>query len=236
MQNRNLDEINDEIFRIKSIINPMEDYLSNHPDDLSVQANVDNLNDRLNQLYFKLNNLKNEYGLSIFDLYLSNVGGGKIKLSNLIKTTCQFQKTLISCSMYDGIHPVDNKAMPSQDIIDYSDFDVEIVETNSLKIILSVGENREKITYDSPIYFGLKNLMDIISCGEDKEKINELMKSIGVPPFLMYKKLLKILKDNDLNLDIFHSIIPKGFKTQNLSNDFANKVYPIIEDITMDVI
>ena len=41
MQNRNLDEINDEIFRIKSIINPMEDYLSNHPDDLSVQANVD---------------------------------------------------------------------------------------------------------------------------------------------------------------------------------------------------
>lgn len=85
MQNRNLDEINDEIFRIKSIINPMEDYLSNHPNDLSVQANVDNLNDRLNQLYFKLNNLKNEYGLSIFDLYLSNVGGGgenQIKQSN----------------------------------------------------------------------------------------------------------------------------------------------------------
>ena len=57
-----------------------------------------------------------------------------------------------------------------------------------------------------------------------------------MPPFLMYKKLLKILKDNELNLDIFHSIIPKGFKTQNLSNDFANKVYPIIKDITMNVV
>lgn len=54
MQNRNFDEINDEIVRIKSIIDPMEDYLYAHPDDLSIQANVDNLNDRLNQLYFKL--------------------------------------------------------------------------------------------------------------------------------------------------------------------------------------
>ena len=58
MQNRNIDEITDEIVKIKSIIDPMKDYLSSHPDDLSVQANVDNLNDRLNQLYFKLNSLK----------------------------------------------------------------------------------------------------------------------------------------------------------------------------------
>ena len=231
MKRRSIDEINDEINRVKSIVEPMEKYLLENPDDLSIEANTLSLNDRLNQLYFELDCVKNQQGLYTFDLYLSNVNGGKIKLNSFIKTICQFQKTLIVFSMYDGVHPVGEKSVPSKEIIDYSDFDVEIVETNSLKILLSVDEKKNKISFDSPVYTGFKNLIEIISCGDDKEKLNEFMGKIGVQPVLRYKKLLKILTDNELNLDIFRSIIPKGFVPQNLSIEFANKVYPVIDEL-----
>lgn len=229
MEHRNFKDINDEISRVRSILEPMEEYLSEHPNDISVKANANSLNDRLTQLLRELSMVKNNVGLTTFDLYLSNVDGGKIKLSNLLKTGYQFQETLISCSMFDGIHPVHKKSSPTQDILYYSDPQVEIVQTHSLKIILSADDSQSKFLDDTPLKRGLENFNEIISCGDDKVKLNNLMKNMGAQPIFRYKKLLKILKDNDLNLDLYHSIIPKGFKTQKLSNEFAKKVYDIID-------
>ena len=60
MKRRSIDEINDEINRVKSIVEPMEKYLLENPDDLSIEANTLSLNDRLNQLYFELDCVKNQ--------------------------------------------------------------------------------------------------------------------------------------------------------------------------------
>lgn len=230
MEHRTIEDINNEIKKVRSILDPMEEYLSEHPDDLSVEANVNSLKDRLSQLFNELGIIKNSVGLTTFDLYLSNVDGGKIKLSNLLKTGYQFQETLVSCSMFDGVHPVNKKASPTQDILEYSDPQVEIVQTSSLKIILSVADSQSKFSDDTPLKRGLENFNEIISCGDDKVRLSNLIKNMGTQPIFRYKKLLKILKDNDLNLDMYHSIIPIGFKTQNLSNEFAKKVYDIIDN------
>lgn len=229
MDSRNVNDITNEINKVKSILEPMEKYLSDHPNDLSIEANVNSLNDRLNQLSQELSTIKNNIGLTTFDLYLSNVNGGKIKLSNLLKTGYQFQETLISCAMFDGSHPVNKKSAPTPDILNYSDPQIEIVQTNSLKIILSVADNQTRLSDNTPLKRGLENFNEIISCGDDRVKLSNLMEKIGVQPIFRYKKLLKILKDNDLNLDMYHSIIPKGFKTQKLSNEFAKKVYKVID-------
>lgn len=230
MNHRTIEDINNEIKKVKSILDPMEEYLSEHPEDLSVEANVNSLNDRLSQLFRELSRVKNSVGLTTFDLYLSNVDGGKIKLSNLIKTGYQFQETLISCSMFDGVNPVNKKASPTQDILNCSDPQVEIIQTNSLKIILSVADSQSKFSDETHLKRGLKNFNEMISCGDDKSKLKHLIKNMGTQPVFRYKKLLKILKDNDLNLDMYHSIIPKGFKTQKLSNEFAKKVYDVIDN------
>ena len=54
MNYRTIDEINNEISEVKSILEPMEEYLSKEPDDLSVKSNARNLNDRLSHLYREL--------------------------------------------------------------------------------------------------------------------------------------------------------------------------------------
>lgn len=229
MEHRSIEDITNEINKVKSILEPMEEYLSKYPTDLSVKANVNSLNDRLGQLIRELSNIKNNVGLTTFDLYLSNVDGGKIKFSNLLKTGYQFQETLKSCLMYDGSHPVNKKSSPTQDILNCSDPQVEIVQTNSLKIILSVQDSQSRFSDDTILKRGLGNFNKIISCGDNKEELNNLMENMGVQPIFRYKKLLKTLKDNDLNLDLYHSIIPKGFETQKLSNDFAKRVYEVID-------
>ena len=73
MNYRTIDEINNEISQVKSILEPMEEYLSKNSDDLSVKSNVRNLNDRLSQLYRELSFIKNKTQLTTFDIYLSNV-------------------------------------------------------------------------------------------------------------------------------------------------------------------
>ena len=42
MNYRTIDEINNEISEVKSILEPMEKYLSKNPDDLSVKSNARN--------------------------------------------------------------------------------------------------------------------------------------------------------------------------------------------------
>ena len=231
MNYRTIDEINNEISEVKSILEPMEKYLSKNPDDLSVKSNARNLNDRLSQLYREISFIKNKTQLTTFDIYLSNVEGGKIKLSNLLNTVQEFQETLISCLMYDGVHPVLETSQPSKDILEYCDLDVEIAQTNSIRLILSVNDMHSNLNNESPLKWGLENLNEIIECEDDKEKLNNLKNTLGSQPLHKYKKLLKILKDNDLNLDIFDIIIPPGFKTQKLSNEFARKVYDTIDNV-----
>lgn len=80
MNYRTIDEINNEISEAKSILEPMEEYLSKNSDDLSVKSYALNLNDRLSQLYRELSFIKNKNQLTTFDIYLSNVEGGKINL------------------------------------------------------------------------------------------------------------------------------------------------------------
>ena len=57
---RTIDEINNEISDVKSILEPMEEYLSKNTDDLSVKSIVRNLNDRLSQLYREISFIKNK--------------------------------------------------------------------------------------------------------------------------------------------------------------------------------
>lgn len=59
MNYRTIDEINKEITEVKSLLKPMEEYLSKNPDDLSVKSNARNSNDRLSQLYRELSLSKN---------------------------------------------------------------------------------------------------------------------------------------------------------------------------------
>ena len=148
----------------------------------------------------------------------------KIKLSNLLKTVQEFQETLISCLMYDGIYPVLETSKPSNDILEYCDLQVKFAQTNSIRLILSVNDIHSNFN-ESFLKWGLENLNEIIECEDDKEKLNNLKNTLWSQPIHKYKKLLKILKDNNLNLDIFDIIIPPGFKTQKLSHEFARKVY-----------
>ena len=68
MNYKTIDEINNEISEVKSILEPMEEYLSKNPDDLSVKSNSRNLNDRLSQLYRELSFIKNKTQLTTFDI------------------------------------------------------------------------------------------------------------------------------------------------------------------------
>ena len=74
------------------------------------------------------------------------------------------------------------------------------------------------------------NLNDIISCGDDEGLLLSMMKKMGNQPIFKYKKLLGILKNKNLDLDMYYSVIPEGFETQKLTNEFAKKVYEVIDD------
>ena len=50
-------------------------------------------------------------------------------LSNLLNTVQEFQKTLISCLMYYGVHSVLETSQPSKDILEYCDLQIEIKQT-----------------------------------------------------------------------------------------------------------
>ena len=73
-------------------------------------------------------------------------------------------------------------------------------------------------------------LNEIIECGDNEGLLLDKMKTMGNQPIFKYKKLLKVLKDNKLNLGMYDSVAPNGFKPQHLTSEFAEKVYKVIDD------
>lgn len=234
MTYRSIEDINNEINEVKLLLNPLTDFLIKNPNDLSVKANANSLKDRLHQLNVELAHVKNYYGRTSFDFRIANDNGGKIELSNLSKIGSAIQELVNSCSMYDGKTPVKKKSSINNSILSSAVLQVDAVEMGSLILFVSSANNQSSLNNESYLKRGLENLNDIISCGDNEELLLDKMKTMGTQPIFKYKNLLKILKNNKLNLDMYKSVAPKGFEPQCLSSEFAKKVYEVIDDYSKE--
>ena len=107
--------------------------------------------------------------------------------------------------------------------------DFLIKNPNDLSVKANANSLKDRL-HQLNVELALENLNDIISCGDNEELLLDKMKTMGTQPIFKYKNLLKILKNNKLNLDMYKSVAPKGFEPQCLSSEFAKKVYEVIDD------
>jgi hypothetical protein len=130
----------------------------------------------------------------------------------------------------EGIPSQEKINVMNNSILSSAVLQVDAVEMGSLILFVSSANNQSSLNNESYLKRGLENLNDIISCGDNEELLLDKMKTMGTQPIFKYKNLLKILKNNKLNLDMYKSVAPKGFEPQCLSSEFAKKVYEVIDD------
>lgn len=230
MEYRNLQDIQKDLDEVNSIIFDMKKSLIDNPDKISLKTNIFALEHEKRDLLQELEYTNNHLGKTSFDIHISNVDGGKVELDNLSKVGGAIQDLVNSCAMFDGINKVKKRSSMKRRISNNTTLQVDAIEAGSLILFVSSKEEQTSLNNESHLKRGLSNLNEIISCGDNERLLLSMMKKMGNQPIFKYKKLLGILKNNNLNLDMYYSVIPKGFKTQKLSNNFAREVYKVIDD------
>ena len=230
MKYRDINSITKDLDEVNSILFNLKRSLINNPDNPGLKTNILTMEYEKKDLLQELENTKNHLGRTSFDIHIANNDGGKVELDNLSKVGGAIQDLINSCSMFDGINRVKKRSSMNKLISNNTTLQVDAIESGSLSIYVSSKEEQASLNNETYLQRGLMNLNDIISCGDDERLLLEMMKKIGNQPIFKYKKLLGILKNKNLNLDMYYSVIPEGFETQKLTNEFAKKVYKVIDD------
>lgn len=230
MEYRRLEDINKDLDEVNSILFNMKKSLLNNPNNLALETNILVMEQEKKDILQELEYANNHFGKTSFDIHISNVDGGKIDLDNLSKIGGAIQDLVNSCSMFDGTNRVKKRSSISKFVENNATLQVDAIESGSLILFVSSKDNQTTLDNNSYLKRGLTNLNEIISCGDDENLLLAMMEKMGNQPIFKYKKLLSILKNRNLNLDLYYSVIPDGFETQNLTNEFANKVFKVIDD------
>lgn len=230
MKYRAINDISKDLDEVNSILFSMKRNLIDNPNNLGLKTNILTMESEKKDLLEEFENANNHYGKTSFDIHISNAEGGKVELDNLSKVGGAIQDLVNSCSMFDGTNRVKKRASMNKEIGNNTTLQVDAIETGSLILYVSSKEEQTSLGNDSYLKRGLKNLNEIISCGDNEELLLSMMEKMGNQPIFKYKKLLGILKNRDIDLEMYYSIIPEGFETQKLTNDFAKKVYKVIDD------
>lgn len=230
MEYRDIKDINKDLDNVDSILFKLKKSYMDDPNDLGIKTNIMVMESQKRDLIRELGFTKNNLGITSFDFHISNVEGGKINLDSLSDVSGAIQELINSCSMFDGTHPVKKGSSTNVEVTNNVTLQVDAVETGSLILFVSSKEKQASLENESYLKRGLNNINNIISCGDDKNKLFNVMENMGSQPLFKYKELLKILSNDNLNLDLYSSVMPKGFKTQKISNDFAKKVYNVFNE------
>lgn len=230
MEYRNLQDIKRDLDEVNSIIFDMKKSLIDNPNNLGLKTNIFTLEHEKRDLIQELEQTNNHLGRTSFDIHIANAEGGKVELDNLSKVGGAIQDLVNSCSMFDGTNRVKKRSSMNKIISNGTTLQVDAIEAGSLILFVSSKEEQASLNNDSYLKRGLNNLNEIISCGDNEELLLSMMKKMGNQPIFKYKKLLGILKNKNLDLDMYYSVIPDGFKTQKLTTNFAKKVYKVIDD------
>ena len=230
MEYRNLQDIQRDLDEINSILFDMKKSLIDNPNNPGLKTNIFTLEHEKRDLLQELEYTNNHIGKTSFDIHISNVDGGKIELDNLSKIGGAIQDLVNSCSMFDGTNRVKKRSSMNKIISNNTTLQVDAIEAGSLILFVSSKEEQTILGNESYLKRGLSNLNEIISCGDDEMLLLSMMEKMGNQPIFKYKRLLGILKNKNIDLDMYYSVIPEGFQTQKLSNDFAKKVYKVIDD------
>lgn len=230
MEYRNIKDIAKDIEEVNVILFNMKKRLINNPNNHGLKTNILTMEYEKRNLIEEFEKTNIKLGKTSFDIHISNKNGGKIGLSELGHVSDTFQDLINSCSMYDGTNPVKKGSSLSKSIANNIALQVDAAESGSLILFVSSKSDQTVLNDDSYLKKGLEYLNEVIECGDNEGLLLDKMKTMGNQPIFKYKKLLKVLKDNKLNLGMYDSVAPKGFKPQHLTSEFAEKVYKVIDD------
>lgn len=234
MEYRSLQDIQRDLDEVNSILFDMKKRLLENPNNLGLKTNVFTFEHERRDLLQELEYTKNHMGKTSFDIHISNVDGGKIELDNLSKIGGAIQDLVNSCAMFDGVNRVKKRSSMNKIISNNTMLQVDAIEAGSLILFVSSKDDQTSLDNETYLKRGLVNLNEIISCGDNEELLLSMMEKMGNQPIFKYKKLLGILKNKSLDLDMYYSVIPEGFETQNLTNSFASKVFHVIDDSNIE--
>ena len=76
----------------------------------------------------------------------------------------------------------------------------------------------------------LRCLNTLTDCEDNKEKIKEISKKIGLKSMKKYQKLMEIIYKNNATVTMYDTVVPEGFHTKEINSELAKRIYNAIND------
>jgi hypothetical protein len=212
--------IQEELADLVPLIKENELLLFKYPDKFSLKLGLKSLKRREQDLLIELQNSKSRTFMDTFDIVVTGdvVKNYDISLSFLGDFTSNLQKIITTIAQsLDRKTPADSTRL-----------DLVATSVGSFKIVLSSHQSQVS---DSIQINSLRQLNNLILCGDDKDTIRNFSDNLGKEVMKEYKKFLKTIYSNKANIKFFDTNIPDGFESNTISSDKAEKIYYVVHEI-----
>jgi hypothetical protein len=133
--------------------------------------------------------------------------------------------TSISQSIIDK--PTVKGSIPKE-IVNASQMDLVATATGSFRIVVASHETQ---LGDSIPKKSLQSLNSLTDCEDDKTRIKEIGRYIGIRSMKKYQNLMGLIYKSNAKLKMYDSIVPEGFNTKEISTDLARRIYTAIGEV-----
>jgi len=229
MHHRNPLLIKEELKDVRELISLNQELISNYPDkkDAAIEFNLSFLEEREKELLDELNKSYEDRNVDTFDIVIDKENPPLDEVLDIGHSTQELFRPLAYAY---GNRAVNRGDKIPQDIINATTLGLREAKVGSLRLSLIIDplKTDDQKRFVTLIETAIDNLNTLISCGTDKELIKRQTKILGTQCIDKYKDFVEVVSKQKTDLLLFDEEKPKGFKTQKITNDFAESVYQVI--------
>lgn len=222
--------IQEELSDLETLIRKKEKLISKHPDKFSLKIGYQSLKDREEHLLFELQSSYGRHQMDTFDFVLKGdiVDKHTISLSFFGDFASYLQDIVASIAQSLIGKPTEQGPI-SKEILDASRLDLVATTAGSFRFVLS---SHQPQLGESIAKRALQQFTNLTDCEDDKDKIKNMTKNLGLRSMKKYQKLLEILYKNNVDIRMYDKIIPEGFHTKEITSDLAKRIYYVISEVS----
>ncbi len=203
MRFKTIEEYNAEIYDIDKKLNKYENYVENHPEKIGVQGNYKLLKHIKDELIKERNQFlpfiqREELNIHLNGDIIKNHSVPSTVLIPIMQKVIDLNYSLVR-SIKEGPDVVGKFSKEFKD-----DFclNVKAFEAGSFNIIFepSVFSDKQVIFKDTFNKKAFNLFFEMLKCGDDLDRLNEIHDSIGTYSIVKYRELLNIIYSEELDI------------------------------------
>jgi hypothetical protein len=202
--------------------------MEKYPGDMFLKLGYDSFKHREECLLVELRESYERFQIDTFDFVIDGdvVRDHRVSLQFLGSFSNALQD-VVSTMSYSLLPNSTGRNRAHREISAASQMDLVATATGSFRIILS---SHDPQLGDSISKQSLQIFNKLVDCEDDKEKIKQISREVGIKPMKKYQKLMEVIFKSSASIKMYDLVSPEGFNTKFIASDLAERIYNAINE------